>query len=202
MGAACGAHPGSKAATGVTTRPEAATSVTTRPEAATSVTTRPGAAGATFRRVGAAPSLPTGAVDLGAAPGSTPLQLSVLLPPRNQDQLNALSQAIATPGSPQYQHFLTPSEWDQMFAPLQTTLDSVVAALGSRGLHPGTPPSNRMDIPVVTTVQGAETAFSVRIHQFRLPGGRVAYANLDPPSLPAGASGVEGLDDLSPPMPQ
>lgn len=158
----------------------------------------------TFQTVGAAPKVPARATDAGTASASTPLQLSVLLQPRNEQQMRSLAQAIATPASPEFRQFLAPGQFAQMFGPTQATIDAVVKGLQARGLHPGTPTANGLDIPVNTTVAAAQSAFSVRIRNYHLPSGRVAYANVNAPTLPEDATdaviGVYGLDNLNPPM--
>lgn len=78
---------------------------------------------------------------------------------------------------------------------------AVEAALRAAGLTPGAVTANRMAIPVTTTAVRAEQAFGLRMIRYRLPGGRVAYANASAPKLAASAaplvSGVLGLDDLA-----
>jgi subtilase family serine protease len=72
-----------------------------------------------------------------------------------------------------------------MFGAAESTIDNVSATLSSLGLRPGQVSTNDLSIPVSTTVVAAESAFGVHIYRYRLPSGRVAYANSAAPEVPA-----------------
>jgi hypothetical protein len=79
----------------------------------------------------------------------------------------------------------------------------VLSALRGLGLRPGAVSSNHLAIPVTATAGQLERAFATTLVRYRLPGGRVGYADTTAPSLPAAAAAhvqaIIGLDDLSQP---
>jgi kumamolisin len=89
------------------------------------------------------------------------------------------------PTSAEYDHFLAPGHFGPMFGAAESTIDNVSATLSSLGLRPGQVSTNDLRIPVSTTVVAAESAFGVHIYRYRLPSGRVAYANSAAPEVPA-----------------
>ncbi|MGH3156490.1 MAG: IPT/TIG domain-containing protein, partial [Streptosporangiaceae bacterium] len=76
----------------------------------------------------------------------------------------------------------------------------VRAALRKAGLSPGAVSANRAYIPVTASAAAIERAFGISLVQYRMPGGRVAYANSAAPRIAGSAaryvSGVVGLDNL------
>jgi subtilase family serine protease len=148
----------------------------------------------------AAPALPSGAQRLGELPAGTRLHLDVTLKVRDQAALTALLNGLADRNSPYFDHFLQPGQFGPLFGPTLEQVAAVKVALTAAGLTPGTISEDRLDIPVTATAAEAERAFGIRLVGYRLPGGRVAYANASAPRLPASVTplvgGVLGLDDL------
>jgi subtilase family serine protease len=142
-----------------------------------------------------------GAVRLGALPSRSRLHLTVTLKTHDQAGMNALLNGLADKSSPYFHDFLTPAQIGADFGPTLGQVATVVAALRAAGLTPGAVTANRMAIPVTATAAQAEQAFGIAMIRYRLPGGRVAYANASAPKLAALAaplvSGVLGLDDLA-----
>lgn len=153
-----------------------------------------------LHEVGGAPVLPRGSVLLGRMAGATPLYLDVVLAPRDPADLARFVAAVSTPGSPAYRHYLKRGEFGPRFGPAVTTLDKVLGGLRGLGLRPGPVSPDRLLIPVHTTVALAERAFGTAIDRFRLPSGRVAFANVSAPRVPASIAryvqAVVGLDDV------
>jgi subtilase family serine protease len=151
--------------------------------------------------VGTAPVLPAQAAVQDAVPANDPLQLTVVLQPRDPAGLASLAQSVATPGSPDYRMFLAPGGFAQRFGPTDATIAAVQASLSSLGLHPGALSGNRLAIPITTTAGRAASALGIHLRHVRLAGGRIAYANDAAPRLPAqiakAVQGIIGLDDLT-----
>lgn len=152
-------------------------------------------------RVGARPLLPPGVTDIGTLAASTQLQLEVTLNVRNQAALTSFIADTSNPQSPQFDHFLGPGQFGPRFGASLAQVAAVDTALRSAGLVPGQVSSDRLSIPVTATAAAAERAFGVTLVRYQLAGGRVVYANSQPPRI-AGAvapyvSGVLGLDDLA-----
>ena len=76
--------------------------------------------------------VPPGATLVGPAPTSTALPLDVTLKPRDPAALAAEVQAVSDPGSPDYRHFLTPTQFAPAFGPTPATIAQVTAAAAAR----------------------------------------------------------------------
>ena len=153
--------------------------------------------------VGAAPAIPAGSTALGALADSTVLSVTVTLQPTNPDALNALAQAVSTPGSSSFRQYLSAAQFAAEFGPSQAEVAMVESALEAAGLQPGTVSSNHLAIPVVATTAQLAHAFQTGFNSYRLASGQTAYANTSAPVLAATAApyvqGVIGLDDLQTP---
>ncbi|HEX4110594.1 MAG TPA: protease pro-enzyme activation domain-containing protein [Solirubrobacteraceae bacterium] len=160
----------------------------------------PGAARAAMHAVGTAPQLVAGSQYQGALPASAALQVSVVLAPRDPAALASFLHAVSTPGSPQYGHYLAPGQFGPRFGASAHTIASVSAALHGAGLSPGTPTANDLSIPVRGDAAQVSSALHVQFARYRLPGGRIGFANTAAPTLPASATAgvrdVVGLQSL------
>jgi hypothetical protein len=150
--------------------------------------------------VGRPPVLPQGSVRIGALPPSTPLALRIVLMPRDPAGLARFVTAVSTPGLSSYRHYVARDQFGASFGPSISRLDSILGVLRELGLQPGRVSPDRLVVPIATTVSDAERAFRLQVARYRLPSGRVVFANTSPPRLPAAlASSVQavvGLDDL------
>jgi subtilase family serine protease len=150
----------------------------------------------------APPMVPQGAVQVGALAPSTPLHVDVTLKVRDQTALTTFLAGLSDRNSPLFHRFLPPGQFGPRFGPTVATLAAVSAALRQAGLDPGPATSNRLVIPVDAPASAIEDAFDLQLEAFRLPGGRIAYANTGSPAVAANVapyvSGVIGLDDLYP----
>jgi DNA-binding beta-propeller fold protein YncE len=135
----------------------------------------------------------------------TSLQLDVVLAPKDPSMLASFIDELYDPTSAEYDHFLAPGHFGPMFGAAESTIDNVSATLSSLGLRPGQVSTNDLRIPVSTTVVAAESAFGVHIYRYRLPSGRVAYANSAAPEVPASIvskiTDIIGLSDVTQVMP-
>jgi hypothetical protein len=149
--------------------------------------------------------VPAGSVRLGTLPATTKIQIDVGLNLSNQAGLTALLDGLANSKSPYFRDFLGKGQFGPMFGLSLSQIGQVSAALRSLGLAPGPVDSGRLLIPVTATAAQLEHAFGITLVDYRLPGGRVAYANSDAPKVPAAIApyveGVIGLDDLAVPQP-
>jgi subtilase family serine protease len=156
-------------------------------------------------RVGHPPRLPGGAVAVAPLSGATSLRVDVVLQPRNPAQLTSYAWAVSTPGSSQYRHFLGERAFVSRFGPGPAAIKAVERALVGVGLHPGTVSANGLSLPVRATAARLATAFSTGFEQYRVPGGRVAFANTAAPQVTGTVAPlvqtVVGLDNLTLPTP-
>ncbi|HEV8064399.1 MAG TPA: S53 family peptidase [Acidimicrobiales bacterium] len=156
--------------------------------------------------VGQPTPLPRGATDLGAAPARAKLSLDVALQLRNPAALSAFVLAVSTPGSSLYHQFLAKDAFGPRFGATPAAIGSVAGVLRADGLAVGPVSKNDLYLPVTTTVGRAESAFGVRMQEFRLASGAVGIANVTSPRLPASIAGevlgIVGLDGLGQPTPE
>ncbi len=149
--------------------------------------------------------VPPGATFLGPAPSTTALPLVVTLQPRNPTALAAEVRAVSDPASPEYRHFLTPTDFARRFGPTPGTIARVASVLRNEGLMVGAPSATGLSLPVSGTVAQVQSAFSTPIARYRLASGKTGYDNRAAPQVPVSVApqieGVLGLDTLSPPRP-
>lgn len=150
------------------------------------------------QRVGAAPHAPLGAVRVAAPAGDTSLHLSVNLAPRNPDEVRALAAAVSQQGNPLYHHYLSKGQFGQLYGATPQTVAAVDAELRAEGLAPGAVSSDRLSIPVDTTLAQAGQAFHTAFAGYRLKGGGTGYLNQSAPqfsgAVAADITGVTGLN--------
>jgi hypothetical protein len=153
----------------------------------------------------AAPRLPAAATRVGAMDAAQQVHLTVSLKIRDQAGLNALLAGLADPKSPNYHHYLAKGQFGPVFGPTIDQVAAVEAALKAAGLSPGPASADRLHIPVTATAAQVQHAFGTTLVNYRLPGGRVAFANATAPAIDASVAplvnGISGLDDLYLPQP-
>jgi subtilase family serine protease len=108
---------------------------------------------------------------------------------------------VATPGSPQFRHYLTVAEFAQRYGAGPEHIAAVSSALRAAGLTIGAPAANGLSLPVSGSTATVEHAFATSIASVALPGGRVAYANTVAPTLAPDVAGavldVLGLSNVT-----
>src|SRR5256714_1786242 len=134
---------------------------------------------------------------LQAADGNQQLNLSIGLQLRRQADLDSLLQAMYDPQSTQYHQYLTPGEFNQLFAPTSDQVQQVVAFLQSQGLAvTGIAPNNLL-IDATGIVAQVQKAFDTQINTYQ-SGNHTFYANATAPSIPGSINqlitSISGLD--------
>ena len=81
---------------------------------------------------------------VGWLANTTRLNLAICLPLRNPEALSNLLQQIYDPASPNYHHYLTPSEFAEQFGPSEADYQSVIAFAQTNGLTVTGQHPNRM----------------------------------------------------------
>jgi hypothetical protein len=149
---------------------------------------------------GASPHLPAGARFAGRLADGRQIRLDVILRLPDPDALRAFVAALSDPRSPYFHRFLKAGQFGPLFGPSEATVAEVERALRATGLTPGPVARDHLAIPVVGTVGDVERAFHTSLAGYRLPNGRIAYANAAAPEVPANIApllaGVLGLNDL------
>jgi subtilase family serine protease len=143
---------------------------------------------------------PRGAGELGGMSAQSVLHLDVTLQVRDPAALASFDAAVSDRRSPLFHDFLARGQFAARFGPTPAQVAAVQAALRSEGLSPGQVSANGLSIAVTASAAAVERAFGTTLVRYRLPGGRIAFANSSAPRLPAAAAayvqGVLGLNDL------
>ena len=132
------------------------------------------------------------------------MALDLVLPLRDPAGLKAFLSDIYNPGSANFHHFLTPTEFTAKFGPTQADYDAVVALAKSSGLEITGGTRDGMEVQVKGTVSAIEAAMHITMHTYQHPTeGRTFYAPDREPTLnlPFALWHVTGLDNYSLPHP-
>lgn len=132
------------------------------------------------------------------------MQLDIVLPLRNQADLDTFLQEVYDPASPLYRHFLTVQDFTERFGPTQEDYDAVVRFARANGFAVVGGSRDGMDVQIAGSVSAVEAAFHVNMGVFRHPTeNRTFYAPDREPtvSLPVQLWHVSGLDNFSIPQP-
>ena len=142
--------------------------------------------------------------DAGEAPSSLRMEALDLLIAKSAQQDKALGQLLADqrdPKSPQYHHWLTPSQYGVRFGATDATVATLSNWLKSNGLKVGEVPAGRGHLPFSGSKAQIEAAFHTSIHLFDVQGER-HYSNVSDPMIPGSfmslVAAVRGLNDFYP----
>jgi subtilase family serine protease len=136
----------------------------------------------------------------GHVNAGSPIDVEVVLKLRNADEAQAVANAVSTPSSPNYRHYLSTADWNSRFAPTDATVASVKAWLTHHGLKVGDVPSNNLFVPASGTPSQIERAFSTTLNNYSLAGKTVRGAATDisiGSEIAGSVDGVVGIDDTS-----
>jgi subtilase family serine protease len=137
-------------------------------------------------------------------PESQTMRVVLVLPLRNQEELNGLLQDLYNPASPSYHQFLSVDEFTARFGPTQEDYDTLIAFARENGLTVAATSRNRVNLDVTGTVATIEKAFNVRMGVYQHPTeNRTFFAPDREPTvdLPFQLWHIAGLDNYSLPHP-
>lgn len=149
---------------------------------------------------GSQPAWATSETLRSPALGSDYVNIRVYLGWRDEAAAQRAAQAVSTPGSSSYRHFLTPAQFRQQFAPTQSSVLAVQKFLQDAGFSVVNTPGNNRFVAAEGTVAQAQAAFSVELGEFAASGKtlRAPESAVSVPSTLAGiVQGVTGLDQSS-----
>jgi subtilase family serine protease len=136
------------------------------------------------------------AVEQAASPTDV-AEFTVYLPLRHQEELDALLADLHDSKSPNYQHWLQPSEFMQRFGPSAADLAAVKASLVAHGFT--VVKENAHGVRVRGPVSAVSKTFSVPVHS-RTQNGRTNYMAKSSLRLPSEIAGLNlrvlGLDAI------
>ena len=141
---------------------------------------------------------------VGLLPGTLRMRVGIMLPLRNQAELDSLLQDLYDPNSPLYGQYLTVREFTDRFGPTQEDYDAVVAFAKANGMTVTGLSPNRLVIDVIASVATIEQAFHVILGVYQHPSeDRTFYAPDREPWLDLNVPlwHIAGLDNFSLPRP-
>ncbi len=141
---------------------------------------------------------------LRALPSDQRLTFSIVLPLRNEDQLNEQLKQLYDPSSAEYRHFLSVSEFTEQYGPSEQDYQSVVSFAESCGFEVGARAANRLVVPVTGTVSQIQQAFNVQLNVYQHPvENRTFFSPYTEPNIPSSVpiEYIAGLDNFSIPQP-
>ncbi|GAB7181885.1 putative Ig domain-containing protein [Kitasatospora sp. Ki12] len=136
----------------------------------------------------------------GDVPAEQQIPVSVSLKLRDSDALDRFLTAVATPGTAEYGHYLTPEQFTARFGPTQASVDQVKAYLAQQGLTVTDVSANRQVVNAHGTAAQVSQAFGTHESSYVDPQlQRAFFANDAAASIPADLAavvqGVSGLDN-------
>ncbi len=144
------------------------------------------------------------APSVGGLPATKSVRLDIVLPLRNQAELENFLQDLYDPSSPFYRRFLTVPEFTARFGPTQEDYDAVVRFADASGFTVVGGSRDGMDVQITGSVAAIETAFHVTLGVYQHPTeNRTFYAPDREPTvdLPFQLWHISGLDNYSIPQP-
>ncbi len=138
-----------------------------------------------------------GAVDDGLAASSTQMPIFLTFQFANSSRLATLLQALQSPHSPSYHHYLTAAQFGQQFGPSASVYTAAVDYVTSLGATHVTTYTDRVSLSFDVTPAVAQAIFGSTIDSYSAAAGSY-YAPTGAPTLPTSlASVVAGVDGLS-----
>ena len=138
---------------------------------------------------------------LGAAKSTARVSARVYFAPKGgMDALKAAVSAISTPGSADYQHYLTKAAYQEKYGVTSATVSSATKYLRSKGLKVSKASSGNHYVTVTGTVKAAEKAFGTQIERYQHSGQTVQAPSSSvkvPAALGTSVLTVSGLDTSS-----
>jgi kumamolisin len=141
---------------------------------------------------------------VGRLPATQSMRLVLVLPHRNQAELENFLKELYDPYSASYRKFLTVEEFTARFGPSQQDYDSVIHFARANGFKVVGTSRNRMNLDVEGSVASIEKAFHLTMGLYQLPTeNRTFFApDKEPtPDLAVRLWHITGLDNFSTPKP-
>ncbi len=146
------------------------------------------------------PAVANGAPLVGALPPTQRINLAIMLPLRNQNELTSLLERLYDPTSPDYGQYLSVEQFTELFGPTVQDYRAVVAFAKANGFTVTDTPKNRLLVDINGTVAQIEKAFDVKMGVYQHPTeNRTFYSPDREPSLDLNVtvSHIAGLNNFS-----
>ncbi len=145
------------------------------------------------------------AVATGQVPLDQTLQIDIVLPLRNEDELQSLISQLNDPSSASYHQFLTPDELALRFGPTQDNWNQLVAFAQAHNLAVTGGSLGARDLRLAGTVDDIQQAFNVTLRTYRDDtDDRTFFGPDQEPSIGLAFPllHISGLDNYSVPTPR
>lgn len=137
---------------------------------------------------------------LGALDPASTLRVTVALQMQNTQALQNLVQQQATPGSANFNKYITPAQFNATYAPSSASVKAVSDYLAGAGLSNISVERNRLFVTATGTVAQVEAAFNTSLSRFDQKGKEV-FVNTTPAQVPQALNGIVlsvlGLNDVA-----
>src|SRR6266478_1770166 len=146
---------------------------------------------------GSKPSWASSGNFVSAANAQNQLGFRVYLGWNNASGAEALARAVSDPKNKSYQHYLTPAQFRQQFAPTANQVAQVQSWLQSQGFSLVYTPANNHYVSAKGTIAQAQAAFGVNFGMYNTNGQTLGSPSADvsiPTSLAGIVNAVVGLD--------
>ena len=139
----------------------------------------------------------------GRLPATQSMRLVLVLPHRNQAELDNLLKELYDPHSASYRKFLTVEEFTARFGPSQADYDSVISFAKANGFRVVGTSRNRMNLDVTGSVKSIERAFHLTMGVYQHPTENRTFFAPDREPTPDTIQlwHIGGLDNYSTPKP-
>jgi subtilase family serine protease len=135
--------------------------------------------------------------DLGSAPGSTPIAISLTLNYQHERELRSLIASQADARSPFYHKYLSNAQFDAFFAPSTADHAHVVTSLLRAGFVITRTYRNRTLVDATAPAAVVNRYFSTDLHFVEQAGAGIHYANARPALMPRDLRGILGTVELN-----
>jgi subtilase family serine protease len=126
---------------------------------------------------------------LGPVDPAQTLRISVALQMQNAQALQSLVQQQATPGSSNFNKYITPAQFNASYAPSAASAKAVRNYLAGAGLGNISVEPNRLFVTATGTTAQIQAAFNTSLSRFKQKGN-VVFVNTTPAQVPQALSGI------------
>jgi subtilase family serine protease len=126
---------------------------------------------------------------LGAVDPAQSLQITVALQMQNAQDLQNLVEQQGTPGSPNFNKYITPTQFNATYAPTSASVQTVSDYLANAGLNNISVTSNRLFITATGTAAQIQSAFNTSLMRFK-QNGKEIFVNVTPAQVPQTLGGI------------
>jgi xanthomonalisin len=100
---------------------------------------------------------------------ATPMRMQVVLPMRNQAELDNLFHAVTDPDSPQYRHYLSVAEFTKRFGPTRRDYDTAMKFFNDNGLKVTHTAPNRYLFQIEGKAADVERVLNIKLNLYKHP---------------------------------